>query len=175
MPALISDLIELYCDGNQLTCLPPLPSSLINLLCAHNQLTCLPPLPPNLKELYCDHNRLISLPELPQKLKSLSCENNHITSLPLLSKYLLWLDYNNNPIYDVINSEDIITIRDRVQIINNFRFLYYCVKYKKRFRHWLWTKIREPKIMKHYSPANLVKLLDGVDSQAEFDQRLSTW
>lgn len=62
--------------------------------------------------------------------------------------------------------------------IHKFRCLYYCLKYKKQFRDLLWTKIREPKIKQHYSPSNLVLLLEGVedmDDEDEFHTVLSNW
>ena len=44
---------------------------------------------------------------------------------------------------------------------------YYSLKFKKKFRDWLWVKVREPKIQEYYTPQNLIKLLKGVDDDDE--------
>jgi hypothetical protein len=52
------------------------------------------------------------------------------------------------------------------QIINklyNFRYTYYCLKFKKHFKRWLWERVREPKIMKQFHPDNLNALNESDD------------
>ena len=86
----------------------------------------MPTLPQNLKELYCSKNELTSLPTLPQNLEELECYDNPICNI---------LDDNSS----------LIKTKQNIKILNNFRYLYYCLKFKKQFRKWLW-KIKEKKI-----------------------------
>ena len=82
----------------------------------------------NLQELYCYDNELTSLPTLPQNLKILYC--------------------SVNPIYEIVNSNSLFQTKQNIQILNNFRHLYYCLKFKKQLRKWLWEKVREPNAKK---------------------------
>jgi hypothetical protein len=90
------------------------------------------------------------LPSLKRfkNLKELNCSGNNLTSLPELNENLKILYCFNNPIYKIINSYDINIIKQRLKILNNFHYLYYCLKFKKQFRDWLWLKVRRPKIFK---------------------------
>ena len=72
------------------------------------------------------------------------------------------------------------SIKKIVKTINQFRNLYYSLKFKKQFRKFLWEKIREPKIQKYYSPNNLIELLrenenENVDVDEELDEVLNNW
>ena len=65
----------------------------------------------------------------------------------------------------------------REDTINRFREMFYALKYKERFRHVLWVKVREPKIRAKYHPDNLAKILEecgelGVD---ELDALMDQW
>jgi hypothetical protein len=105
-----------------------------------------------------------------EKLQILGCSNNQLTSLYLNEK-LETIFYNDNPIYEIINSSAIDTIKRKIRVLNQFRYLYYSLKFKKRFRDWLWVKVREPKIREQYSTANLLKLLEKDD----LEHVLDTW
>ena len=95
-----------------------------------------------------------------------------MTSLQL-NENLQTIDYINNPIYEIINSDDtdnndnndytyiynnddtynnddIDKINQKLRVLNQFRHLYYSLKFKKRFSDWLWVKIREPKMREKY-------------------------
>ena len=157
-----TNLKELYCGYNQLTSLPNLPANLQELYCSKNQLTLLPNLPPNLQTLICSYNQLTLLPNLPPKLQTLGCDNNQLTLLPDLPTTIKYLYYNNNPIYDLLNSDDISVIRNKLKILNKFRDLYYCIKYKSKFRKWLWD-LREKKIQENFHPDKLREMLEGKD------------
>ena len=122
--------------------MPILPQNLEELYCYHNQLTTLPTLPENLITLYCYHNELTSLPTLPQNLKELYCSNNQLNSLPNLPQSLMLLDCINNPIYEIVNSSILVQSKKQIEILNNFRNLYYSLKYKKQLKHWLWEKVK---------------------------------
>ena len=66
------------------------------------------------------------------------------------------IHFNNNPICEIIDIEIEKDICNKqIQTLNNFRHLYWCLKFKRQFKKWLWEKIREPKIMKEYHPSYL--------------------
>jgi len=181
------NLKKLYCDNNQLTSLH-LNENLETLDCVNNQLTSLHlnenlefldcdnnlltslHLNENLEFLDCDNNLLTSL-YLNENLKELYCNNNRLTSLQLNEK-LQTIFYNDNPIYEIINSGLIEIIKQKMQVLTNFRYLYYCLKYKKRFRDLLWVKIREPKIRIKYSHDYLVK---NLHEDTDLDELLENW
>ena len=154
LPALPQNLKELYCSNNQLTLLPALPQNLTILDCSDNQLTLLPALPQNLTILHCSDNRLNLLPYLPQNLKN--------------------LHYNNNPIHKIVNdiNNSFIQIKKSMRILNNVCHLCYCLQFKKQFRKWLWEKVREPNVMKRYSPNYLIENLGDED---DLDTVLNNW
>ena len=195
LPTLPENLQKLYCSNNQLTFLGTLPENLQELYCSNNQLTFLPTLPQSLKELYfsknkltflgtlpeniqkicCFYNKLTSFPTLPQNLKFLGCSNNQLTCLPTLPQNLEILSYINNPIYKIVdnnNSYSLFQIKKNIQILNNFRNLYYCLKFKKQLRKWLWEKVREPNIKNIYNPNYLIENLGDDD---DLDTVLDNW
>ena len=158
----------LFCESNQLTDLH-LNKNLQTLICSNNQLTSLH-LNENLKDLYCSHNQLSSL-HLNKNLEQLYCYYNRLTSLQLNEKIIL-LCCTNNPIYEIINSYYTPVIKQKLRVLNQFRYLYYCLKFKKRFRDWLWVKIREPKIREKYSHDYLVK---NLNEDTDLDELLENW
>jgi Leucine-rich repeat (LRR) protein len=186
-------LEKLYCANNQLTSLPRLNEKLQRLDCANNQLTFLPRLNENLQTLYCHDNQLVdlptlnaklcsficsynqltSLPRLNENLQELCCNHNQLTSLPRLNKKLNTFWYDNNPIYEIINSDKIFLINTKLKILHNFCHLYYCLKFKRQFRDFLWKKIREPKIIQKYHPSYLLNFL--TDENADIDVVLENW
>jgi hypothetical protein len=64
------------------------------------------------------------------------------------------------------------TIKRKIQVINQFRYLYYSLKFKKRLRDLLWVKIREPKIREKYSHDYLVEHLH---EDTDLDDLLQNW
>ena len=172
LPTLPQNLQILICDNNLLTYLPTLPQNLQILYCYNNKLTSLPTLPQNLKELNCYNNKLTSLPTLPQNLKELNCYNNKLTSLPTLPQNLEIFNCVNNPIYEIVQSNTLIKIKQKIQILNNFHHLYYCLKFKKQLRKWLWEKVREPHAKKEYHPKYLIENLKDED---DLDTVLDNW
>jgi Leucine-rich repeat (LRR) protein len=160
LPCLNKNLQTLYCDYNHLTYLPCLNENLENLYCNNNQLTSLQSLNKNLLVLYCWDNQLTSLPYLNENLETLYCWDNQLTSLPYLNENLQAIHFNNNPICEIIDIEiEKDVCKKQIQTLNNFRHLYWCLKFKKQLNKWLWEKIREPKIMKQYHPNYLFKNL----------------
>jgi hypothetical protein len=85
---------------------------------------------------------------------------------------LLYCD--NNPIYEIINnSDDKDIINQKLRVLNQFRYLYYSLKFKKQLRDWLWVKIREPKIREKYHYRYLLENLP--DEDADLDEVLDAW
>ena len=167
-----TNLEILYCSHNNLTSLPPLPDNLKRLFCNTNKLTSLPPLNENLIYLDCNNNILTSLPPLPEKLEELVCYRNKLTSLPPLPEKLEYLCCFNNPISEIINGNNTSEIKKQIQILNNFRHLYYSLKYKKQFRDWLWVKIRETIAMQRYNPSYLI---ENLQEDTDLDVFLDNW
>jgi hypothetical protein len=93
-----------------------------------------------------------------------------------LNKKLQIIYYYYNPIYEIINGDieynDIDKIKQRTWVLNNFRYLYFCLKFKKRFRDLLWVKIREPKIRKKFSHSYL---LENLHEDTDLDELLKNW
>jgi hypothetical protein len=162
------NLEKLSCSHNLLTSLQ-LNDKLKMLYCHNNQFTSLH-LNEKLEKLICSNNQLTSL-HLNDNLQELSCEYNRLNSLPVLNKNVR-IFYRNNPIYEIINNYDVDKINQKMRVLNQFRYLYYCLKFKKRFRDLLWIKIREPKIRKRYSHAYLVEHLH---EDTDLDELLSNW
>lgn len=187
LSSLNSNLKTFMCDDNYLTSLPPLNTHLEYFSCNKNKLTSLPPINPNLRLLCCSDNCLTRLPELNSKLITLKCYSNKLTCLPFLPPEIVELCVTCNPIEDLmmdivknhINKKKMFTkqIVNIVNILFQFKYLYYSLKYKSRFRHWLWIKVREPKIREYYSPVNLEKILSGIDNDdyERFDNILNNW
>ena len=152
--SLPDDIKSIYVSEQNLNYLPCLSrfKNLEILYCSHNNLTSLPPLPDNLKKLYCNANKLTSLPHLPKKLEILYCDKN--------------------PISEIISGNNIGVIKKQIQTLNNFRCFYYSLKFKKQFRHLLWVKIREPKIMEKYHPDYLI---ENLHEDTDLDAFLENW
>ena len=163
-----TNLQILYCNNNKLSSLH-LNENLQILYCYNNELTSLH-LNENLQTLFCSYNQFTSL-HLNEKLQKLYCHHNQLTSLHL-NENLQTIVCNDNPIYEIINSFVIDTITRRIRVLNQFKYLYYCLKYKKRFRDILWVKIREPKIRERYSHDYLVKHLH---EETDLDELLNNW
>jgi Leucine-rich repeat (LRR) protein len=172
--SLPKDIETIYVSEQNLNYLPSLSrfTNLEILYCSHNNLTSLPPLPDNLKRLFCNTNKLTSLPPLPEKLEELFCYRNKLTSLPPLPEKLEYLCCFNNPISEIINGNNTSEKKKQIQILNNFRHLHYSLKFKKQFRHLLWVKIREPKIMEKYHPDYLI---ENLHEETDLDAFLDNW
>jgi len=177
LPNFNEKLTKMYCSGNNLTYLPNFNENLEILFCSNNQLSSLPTLNEKLEILYCSNNKLTSLPRLNENLKGLYCSDNNLTSLPNLNfiENLIELDCSNNPICEIIeHSFDIDSTKNKIRILNNFRHLYYCLKFKKQLREWLWKKVREQTIMRRYHPSYLIEKL-YLDEETDLDELLNKW
>jgi hypothetical protein len=87
---------------------------------------------------------------------------------------LLPFDNEKNVIY---LNEYVIQMRNKINIMIRFKELFYTLKYKNKFRHWLWVHIREPKIRNKYHPDNLIKLLEDRENLTldELDEFNDNW
>jgi Leucine-rich repeat (LRR) protein len=112
----------------------------------------LPTLPHNLELLHCFRNQLTSLPTPPQNLKELYC--------------------HANPISKIVNSNTLFQRIKNIKILNHFRDLYYCLKFKKQFRKWLWEKVRLPNVNKMYNP---IYLIENLGDEDDLDTVLDNW
>jgi hypothetical protein len=162
------NLKKISCVNNKFTSLH-LNEKLEFLDCTFNKLTSLH-LNANLQELYCSYNQLTSL-QLNANLQVLCSSYNLLTSLQL-NDNLQRIGYNHTPIYEIIKSDEIDIINRKIRVLNQFRYLYYCLKFKKRFMNLLWVKIREPKIREKY---HYRYLLENLHEDADLDEVLDAW
>jgi Leucine-rich repeat (LRR) protein len=170
LPPLNDNLTVLYCHHNQLSELPHLNDNLQDLYCYRNQLTELPPLNNNLTQLYCSHNQLTELPHLNKELKNLDCSYNQITWLPPLNNKLVHIFCYNNNIFNN-HIKFLYGNKNIIKTLNNFRYTYYLLKFKKHFKRWLWEKVRESKIMAKFHPSHL----DALEETDDLEVFLDDW
>ena len=183
LPELNYCLKILLCFNNQLTSLPKLNNELQTLYCSNNQLTSLPKLNHKLCELQCCYNKLTRLPKLNYSLQYLDCNHNKLICLPELNNNLQYLYCNNNLFTKIISIQPGMLTQDEKNKINNvfqclhrFKLLFWSLKYKAQFRHWLWVRVRLPKIEMLYHPSKLNELLNASDmSEEELDSVLVNW
>jgi len=71
---------------------------------------------------------------LPESIEELYCSDNQLTLLPILPQNLEELYCSSNPIYEIVNNNSLITIKQNIRILNNLRHLYYCLQFKKQIR-----------------------------------------
>jgi hypothetical protein len=74
-------------------------------------------------------------------------------------------------------SDYIAKLRNQINIINQFRELFYALKYKKQFQYLLWVHVREPKIRNKYHPNNLIAMLEKKEDITldALDELLDKW
>jgi hypothetical protein len=63
-------------------------------------------------------------------------------------------------------------IKKNIKILNDFRHLYYCLKFKTHFRKWLWEKVRLPNVNKMYNP---IYLIENLGDEDDLDTVLDNW
>lgn len=173
LPYLPNNIEQLYCDSNQLKKLPLLPRKLERLVCCNNHLTELPPFPPKLTAVFCEYNNLVSLPLLNDGVY-VSFYGNTVLNLITNAEYQ---DEMGTPDYDVHRTHQYTKkeLQKIVKTVYNFKYTYYCLKFKKRFRDFLWERIREPIAMKIYHPSELQKILDEAASEVDENELLEKW
>jgi hypothetical protein len=65
-------------------------------------------------------------------------------------------------------------LNEKLEKMNSWVHLYYCLKFRNQFRAWLWEKVREPRIRKHFHYTHLVEILEGADEYTA-DERVKKW
>jgi len=164
-------LEELYCCDNLITFIDALPQNLTHMKCSNNELTCLPLLPAKLEYLRCDNNYITHIPYFPDTLKFIEFSNNQIELLPQPPPSLSYLVCDGNPICQIIDEyERHGVIVNKINILYKFRYLFYSLKLKTKFRRWLWERIREPKIKSSFSPQNISNNLLKLSSIDDCDE-----
>jgi hypothetical protein len=116
---------------------------------------------------------------LPSSIEFVDCYRNKLTRLPELPDSLQEIYCFGNPIYnDFLETDDIAMVKYRMSVLHKFKMTFYCIKYKKYLRKWLWD-IREKKAIEKYNPRNLIKLLEQLEEEdkapEEVDEILSHW
>jgi hypothetical protein len=164
-----------------LSCLGDLPDGLIELECSFNKLRILSKLPKKLERLSCNNNNLHILPNL-KKLKNLrivKCDNNNLYFLPSFNEKIVLFSFKNNLISEIFGFEytDLFhnnknILNKKVNILNNFRYLFYSLKFKNKFRYWLWEKVKKPKIENNFHPLHLE---DYFDEDKDLHTFLENW
>jgi Leucine-rich repeat (LRR) protein len=183
LPELNENLKILFSSHNNLTCLPQLNENLEELKCAYNQLERVPPFNKNLIIFDCCNNQLTQMPKLNGALERLYCSNNQIHTIPWDDhSNLCELYYGQTPLFEILNNHgglvddrasyhDLLSIKRKIQVLNQFQYLYYSLRFKKKFVKWLW-KIREPMIQQKYHPSYLMANLAAEDELEDF---LENW
>jgi len=129
----IPDWVEtIFCSNNRITRINKLPFCLSGLFCSNNKIEYICKLPLFLTRLFCQNNRLICLPELPYYFEILLCDDNNFYSLPYLPYSLKILQCTDVPYLYYPES----TFK-AINIINNFRFNYYSLKYGHKLLFYL--------------------------------------
>jgi hypothetical protein len=117
-----------------------------------------------------------------RKLKILNCSNNQLFlshSLPenlekMIRDNLNFLyDSPRTQINNLIFNNNLVIINIKINILNKFRYLYYCLKFKKQFRYWLWEIVKKPIIENKFNPKYLIENI--VDENTDLDMVLSNW
>ena len=164
LPSINEKLHILDCSHNNLTSLPELNKNLSRLICHNNNLFHLPKIK-HLMEFRCDPClSTIQIPTIQIQRSSYSRKTlpkyKHIPSrteilYATIRKERLREKNRLEILDDAIRKErfrkerlerlDAIDAINNNQIINRFRVLFYCLKFKEKFRNWLHIKVRLPK------------------------------
>jgi hypothetical protein len=149
----------------------------------------LPILNENLEDLNCVNNQLYILPLIHTKLRNIVFSKNPIYNVLFANnnnshhhQYFYAMNANgeldqmaNYVNYINENVNQTFLLREKIQRLHHFRSLFYTLKYKDRFRDFLWDKIRRPKIEAKYHPSNLQKLIDELNEEDDLSELLETW
>jgi hypothetical protein len=149
----------------------------------------LPILNENLEDLNCVNNQLYILPLIHTKLRNIVFSKNPIYNVLFANnnnshhhQYFYAMNANgeldqmaNYVNYINENVNQTFLLREKIQTLYHFRSLFYTLKYKDRFRDFLWDKIRRPKIEAKYHPSNLQKLIDELNEEDDLTELLESW
>jgi Leucine-rich repeat (LRR) protein len=184
LPNLNENLEELDCSNNKLTVLPKFNDKLSILNCSYNQLTNIPRLNENIYKINSYHNLLKELPQLNNKFICKICLKNNLSQLPNLNNMmtiivskigtkdqLLRRSFLTDIISDTLYHCSIpILVLKYMHIIENFRFTYYCLRFKTQFKKWLWERVRQPNIMAKFHPDHLNTIKERDDLEVFLEE-----
>ena len=144
-----------------------LPDELSMFTCIDTSVRELPPLPVRLYRLYCWNNELIELPRIPCNVRYLRCANNPFTLSPWINDLHKESVPRQDFIYETAFSyrETYIDV-NQIQTVYRFREIYYAVKFREKFRRWLWIP-RERIIKRNLHPDRLIQFLDNTEDDLE--------
>jgi len=184
-PPLNEKLRRLNCSYNYLTQLPVLNYNLESLNCSNNELTQLPVLNRQLEHLSCSSNKITMLPLFTPFLVSIIFDknpiyttlyNDEITCFDIQYYNIDNLDMDEDEYHAFIHEDQqridnwTVELSQKVRTLHTFRFIFYSLKYKSCLRHFLWDKIRRPKIEAKYHPDNLHKLLETMSERDDVSE-----
>jgi hypothetical protein len=66
---------------------------------------------------------------------------------------------NNISFISLHNVEELQTIKNKIKVFHNCKYIIYSFKCRKQFRKLLWEKVREPKIRRQFAPENILDIL----------------
>lgn len=175
-------LVALVCCHNQLTSLPASIATAYHLRhidARNNQLTTLPCFPHLLSYLHVGYNRLTHIGSLLNfaELISIDIRGNNITSPPYMRKKVA-MDCANTPLEKVYRSlygKKSTYIADGRNVLCRFREIYYTLKFQRKWKHWLWDRVRRPKIEAKYAPSQLQKLLADHATEEDIQVIIDAW
>ena len=168
LPEFNVNLKYLQCSHNRLTRLPKFNENMEYTECSYNEITYIPEFNEKMQIFNCSVNRLIKIPPLNKELYRLHCNNNELTDLPILTDNLKTLYFKNNRIKYLNNRDNINSIKNKQTILIKCKHLFYCLKFKRRFRTWLWEHVRQRQVQEMYHPSNLLQLLgDTADDDTD--------
>ena len=131
-----------------------------------------------LTHLVTDTDHMNKIRYLPPKLLLMGCTIREIVRFPLIPDSVIFLrilhadDYDPQQcIYEIEQHEDIDVLRSKTQIHERFVHLYYSLKYKCKFRNWLWDRVRRPKIERECHPDIIRDIIEtkGMEYFLEMD------
>lgn len=102
----------------------------------------------------------MTLPPLPENLEQLDFGNYN------------WDFMNLLPLPEHLEELHIGHYKQPIQLLNEIRHFYYCLKLKNQFRKWLWVRVREPNIITMYHPDYL---LENLKETYDLDDFLNKW
>ncbi len=73
-------------------------------------------------------------------------------------------------------TKDQLRFNNATECLYRCKLLFWSLKFKTKFRDWLWLKVRLPKIEKAYHPNKLNELLNVEDmNDEELDNAIGNW
>lgn len=81
-------------------------------------------------------------------------------------------DLKQNPLNEKRCKSSLVEMY-RNEVLQGCKHLYYCLKYKRQFRYWLYFRVREKNAMIEYSPGKLQEMLMWVGEDGDVFQLMT--